>query len=226
MSGSASQILKIPGIGNQMQPEIIHPGAVIRQNGVALSVDKVNWQYYPYQPVVQLYAGWDSTFLWLHYEVKNDFFRANALADQEAVWEDSCVEFFFSADLPVPGKGTLAEESTYRNFEFNALGHCYSAVGNKWSRELVTAETLSRIQRFPVLKSQALPVEGESADWELTVAIPLELLGLVPGSSFRSNFYKCGDQTFMPHFLSWRGISSPEPDFHLPQFFGETVLDN
>ena len=36
----------------------------------------------------------------------------------------------------------------------------------------------------------------------------------------RANFYKCGDKTLQPHFLSWSPIHSEKPDFHRPEDFG------
>ena len=37
-------------------------------------------------------------------------------------------------------------------------------------------------------------------------------------------FYKCGDKTAHPHFLSWNPVGTPAPDFHRPDFFGELIL--
>ena len=82
---------------------------------------------------------------------------------------------------------------------------------------------MQQIQRFPGKEVTGLQ-EGEPFDWQLTVDIPLNILGLVPGNSFSANFYKCGDLTLKPHFLSWNSIDSAEPDFHLPNFFGEAQL--
>lgn len=36
----------------------------------------------------------------------------------------------------------------------------------------------------------------------------------------RVNFYKCGDELTQPHYLSWKNIVAPKPDFHRPDFFG------
>ena len=35
-----------------------------------------------------------------------------------------------------------------------------------------------------------------------------------------ANFYKCGDDTTKPHFLSWNPVKAPKPDFHRPEQFG------
>ena len=49
-----------------------------------------------------------------------------------------------------------------------------------------------------------------------TMEIPYEKLP----ESLRANFYKCGDGTSVPHFLSWSHIETETPDFHCPEFFG------
>jgi hypothetical protein len=39
--------------------------------------------------------------------------------------------------------------------------------------------------------------------------------------TLRANFYKCGDGTSVPHYLSWNQVITETPDFHRPEFFGE-----
>ena len=167
---------------------------------------------------MKLYAGYSVSHLWLYFVVQNDHFRSLSVNDHEAVWEDSCVEFFMTT-APDPNDAGCK----YRNFEFNAMGVCLSAFGNKVRREFLSSAEMRRILRFPGKVSSGI-IEGDVFGWELAVAIPLDILGLVPGNTFRANFYKCGDLTSKPHFLSWNSILSAEPDFHLPQFFGEAQL--
>lgn len=196
----------------------------IKRRGASALVDKINWSDYPFKPSVRFYAGYSKSYLWLLYEVKGDFFRAKALVDQENVWEDSCVEFFISTDVEKNNSSKSSEEIVYRNFEFNVIGLCFSALGTKDRREPMPAGEMKQILRFPGLSKQDIPNEGTEFDWQLAMAIPLALIGIQPGSSFKANFYKCGDLTACPHFLSWNHIAAPEPDFHLPQFFGEAEL--
>ena len=210
--------LLIPFLGDPLLSDNQQIARKIKSAGVKTLIDKINWSDYSYQPLVKLFAGYSGTHLWLYYEVRKDHFRCVAVNDQEAVWEDSCVEFFMTTvqDPNLAG-------CQYRNFESNASGICLSAYGNKVQRELLSHGEMERILRFPGKISSNI-TEGDPFDWELTLAIPLDILGLVPGNSFRANFYKCGDLTLKPHFLSWNSIVSAEPDFHLPQFFGEAQL--
>lgn len=134
--------------------------------------------------------------------------RARAVHDQDPVYEDSCVEFF------------IGTNESYRNFEFNCLGICLSATGpDRHNRIPLPDSELSRIIRFPSLSRENLPEEGEICNWELTVGIPLSILGLKAGSTFYGNFYKCGAKTKVLHYLSWAKINTPKPNFHCPGFF-------
>jgi hypothetical protein len=42
-----------------------------------------------------------------------------------------------------------------------------------------------------------------------------------PGVLWRANFYKCGDSTSHPHWLTWAEVKLSKPDFHRKEFFGE-----
>ena len=60
--------------------------------------------------------------------------------------------------------------------------------------------------------------------WSLTLAIPPQALfrhALTDWSGLkaRMNLYKCGDDLSCPHYLSWRPVGTPAPDFHRPEFF-------
>ncbi len=216
--------LLIPFIGEPLSSDHQATGEKIKRLGVSFFIDRINWPNYPYQPIVKVYTGYSNTYLWLFYEVQRDFFRLEAFIDQEAVWEDSCVEFFMSTVAKEDHNRPAEEDIVYRNFEFNALGICLSACGTILDREMLTKGEMEQILRFPGLSMEDLPGEGEEFDWELCVAIPLNLIGLIPGSTFTGNFQKCGDLTCQPHYLTWTSIECASPEFHLPQFFGDIEL--
>jgi hypothetical protein len=90
---------------------------------------------------------------------------------------------------------------------------------------MTPAAILSMIKCQVLLKKDELHHQG-AVSWELTLMVPLELFyhhqwTTLKGKIARINFYKCGDELPQPHFLSWMPIDSAEPDFHLPEFFGE-----
>jgi hypothetical protein len=70
---------------------------------------------------------------------------------------------------------------------------------------------------FPELKKQT--------EWQITVAVPWNVffkhnLNPASGTKMRGNFYKCGDELSVPHFVSWTKIKTEKPSFHNPEFFG------
>ncbi len=182
-------------------------------SGVRIRIDQINWSDFPHMIDSTVYVGYTDQHLWLHFVVCNEFIRAVCRKDQEPVWQDSCVEFF------------LKHGDNYHNFEFNCLGVCLSALGpDRHARKSLEIESLNQILRFPSMDTESLPAVGIAADWSLTVAIPLGLIGLKEGGEFLANFYKCGDETLVPHYISWSAIATPAPDFHRPEFFGPVEL--
>ena len=68
--------------------------------------------------------------------------------------------------------------------------------------------------------------------WEITYKIPFDFIRqLYPdftaesGTVLRGNFYKCGNLTANKHYLSWSPTDSDTPNFHMPECFGELVLE-
>ncbi|NEW84426.1 MAG: hypothetical protein GZ094_18955 [Mariniphaga sp.] len=205
--------LKIPYLKEMFHEKPVNIGTRLITSGAMINIDKINWKEYPHRPDVKVYLGYCDQKLWLNYLVANDLVRAVCREDQEPVWQDSCVEFF------------VKQGDFYRNFEFNCLGVCLSALGtDRNSRTRLEEASLAQILRFPSLNVESLPNESVLSNWSLTVAIPLELIGLNPGSQFMANFYKCGDKTIEPHYVSWSAIATPAPDFHQPAFFAQVEL--
>ena len=180
--------------------------------GAKLDISTLNWADFSHFPPVTLFLGYCGEKLWLHYMVKGDFVKAEFQHDHDPVWQDSCVEFFVAVD------------SGYMNIEFNALGNCLAAFGEgRGNRERLSVDDMNQIIRWAPFTAENVP-NHSLADWQLTVAIPLTLIKLWSGKAFRANFYKCGDHTSIPHFVSWAPIATEKPDFHRPEFFGELEL--
>lgn len=206
--------VKIPYLNEILHP---HHGPIVeslKNLGCIVPVDRINWKEYPVHPVTTLYLGYCLQRIWLHFEVQNDYLRAECSRDQEPVWQDSCVEFF------------IKQGDVYRNFEFNCLGICLSAYGpDRHSRISLEEQALSQIIRFPSLDAENVPTGELPVSWTLTIGIPLNLIGLKAGDRFFANFYKCGDETRFPHYLSWSPIATLTPDFHRPEYFGLLELE-
>jgi hypothetical protein len=151
--------------------------------------------------------------------VTGEQIRAANTQDFGSVWEDSCVEFFMQRE----------DEKGYRNFECNVLGVLLARQHE--SRE----QGVSQTGKMPDIFRHGTVIhryEGDTqvSDWTMYLEIPKQAMGFadhetLAGQRIRANFYKCGDKTPEPHFLSWNPIDTPEPDFHLPRFFGLLELE-
>jgi hypothetical protein len=185
----------------------------LRETGAEALVDQANWkEAFPKTLPVSVRAAHDGQTLYLYYMVTGEAVRAANTEDFGAVWEDSCVEFFMQRE----------GESGYRNFECNMLGALLSRRHE--TREKGEAQPLASVFRYGTVCHR---YEGgrQVSDWSMYLEIPKEVMGFaahesLSGQRIRGNFYKCGDKTPEPHFLSWNPIDLPKPNFHVPQFFG------
>jgi hypothetical protein len=172
------------------------------------------WKKYPYQPEVSFVIAHTDDGVFLKYFVVEKAIRAVNNRVNSPVWEDSCVEFFIHFN---DGKG-------YYNFEFNCIGTQLAGFGKtRLERGLLQDKVVASITTESCISKEK---NKGAICWELTVLIPLDAFvyhnfSTLSGKQARVNFYKCGDQLPEPHFLAWSDIQSKEPDFHLPEFFGE-----
>ena len=186
--------------------------------GARFDVECVNWpETFPYAPLCSGRVARTQDALVVDFRVSGLDLRAQNLTDNGRQWEDSCVEVF----IKDPNK------ADYYNFEINALGKvlaCYGPVREGRTRR--PQEQMEQILRFGHLEGGPLDKAGIQT-WRVGVVIPFQLIGVNPKhlpKSIRANFYKCGDKTAHPHYLSWSPIDTPKPDFHRPEFFGELLL--
>ncbi len=189
--------------------------ALLVEKGVAGKIDSVNWTEFSHCPETSFYVAYTSSDICISYHVKGQGLKALFANDQEPVWQDSCVEFFCKR---------IGQEG-YFNFEFNCIGTCLSAIHvTRENRTSRSEEQMQRIRRSSSVARETFAERDGEFEWQLTVAIPLDLLGLDGNNlpeKFLANFYKCGDETKNVHYVSWAPIAVDKPDFHRPDFFGE-----
>ena len=151
----------------------------------------------------------DERGLWVHMEAEESPIRATLREPLDPVYEDSCLEFFLAPDL---------SDSRYFNFEFNPLGNLYLGFGSTRPtrvRQIVESkEALFRPNPF-----------FTDGGWGIVFFIPFDFIrNYFPDfraeGEMAGNFYKCGDMTPQPHYLSWKPMNSDIPDFHRRQDFG------
>lgn len=172
-------------------------------------------------PSTRVKIAYDDTIIYLMFQVVDRYVRAMAREDQDNVWEDSCVEFFFT-----PGSDV---SRGYFNLEMNCGGTLlfHFQPGSGRERRVIPPKECARIMRAHSLPQRVDPEIQDPVTWTVAYGIPLALLKTYcrvempgPGVEWQGNFYKCADKSSHPHWLTWAPVHFPKPNFHLPQFFG------
>jgi hypothetical protein len=214
-------VLIIPNQAIAVGENIFDKIKQLNEVGLCLDINQVNWSNdFPKLLPVTVHIAHDNQKLYLYYQVQGEELRTVNTKDFMSVWEDSCVEFFMQR------KG----EKEYRNFEFNPHGILLASKReSRESAENLSDELMSSIDRFTTI--QHVYKDGvQLSNWTLYAEIPKEALGFtvrenLSQQAISANFYKCGDKTNEPHFISWNPIDTPGPNFHVPQFFGSFILE-
>lgn len=180
------------------------------------SIETINWAEYPYKPEVRFKIAYCQNQILLKYYVKEETILAKEIKINGDVYKDSCVEFFISTQKDRP----------YYNFEFNCIG--IPSVGYGQAREnrvSINPEILKLIKTKSSLGNQPFEEKTGGYQWEMMIIIPKECLTYdkdieLKGLHAKANFYKCGDETSKPHFVTWNPIHTKSPDYHQPTYFG------
>jgi hypothetical protein len=188
----------------------------------ALTIGHYLWLRNGYEPPVEARLCYTGHYLYIRFDVREKKVRVRFMGFQDPVYKDSCVEFFMDA-FPDLGLG-------YINFEANAAGAFLVAFGpDRHQRRPLRKEELRGFKSSSSVKG---PVDGEipAGRWALAYRIPLDLFRRIygrdiePGQRAAANFFKCGDETEIPHYGAWSPVRTPAPDFHRPEYFGTVVF--
>lgn len=194
---------------------------LLEKQTVSNSIDLLNWEKaFPYKPDLKFRIGHTGNEIWLKYYVKEKNILAKETRTNGDVYKDSTVEFFISVD----GKN-------YYNFEFNCIGVTHLAHGpGRGNRTFVKEEIVEKIEIKSTLGDQPFDEKTGGFEWEMMIRIPKECFAFDTIKSFdgikaTANFYKCGDDTSEPHFVTWNPVGTENPDYHCPQYFGKILFE-
>jgi hypothetical protein len=64
----------------------------------------------------------------------------------------------------------------------------------------------------------------------MMIRIPIEAFNYSNLKTFdelkaTANFYKCGDETAVAHYVTWNPIKTVNPDYHRPEYFGKVTFE-
>lgn len=174
-----------------------------------------------HKPKTQARLAWDDDYLYVIFRVEDRYVRAVATENFGKVYQDSCVEFFFTPQADVT--------SGYFNLEANCIGTILMQHTTGDDQRFLMIEDLNTIKVATSLP-KGIPINPEITEplvWTLEYALPWRMLKKYApvkapalGVKWRANFYKCADMTSHPHWLTWSKIPLDKPSFHQPQYFG------
>ena len=193
---------------------------LLESNTEVQLIETLNWPEYSYKPDVKFRIAYMQDQILLKYYVNEENIMAKETQVNGDVYRDSCVEFFISPD----------QNDVYYNFEFNCIGTThvgYGQVGTK--RRLIDPEILKLISVKSSLGDQPFEERTGGHQWEIMIMIPKECLAfdkdiVLKGLKAKANFYKCGDDTSKPHYITWNSVGTEIPDYHQPEYFGEILF--
>jgi len=180
-----------------------------------------------YHPHVEFRLQYDDKGFYGLYEATDRAIRCVQETFNSSVCNDSCLEFFIQP----------AGDHGYINFEINACGVMLAmhildpertAHGFKDYRYL-TAGEVSGMKIFHTLPDRLESEITTETTYRLGWFIPFDLFKQVmgieapeTGDIWKGNVFKCGDETSLPHHISWTELG--ELNFHTPQYFGEMIF--
>ena len=193
---------------------------LLEKNAGFQLIDTLNWSAFPYKPHVKFKMAYCQDSIFLKFYVSEENILANVTRINGDVCTDSCVEFFIS----------LGRDKTYYNFELNCVGVPHVEYGQKGKRIQVDPEVVKLIKVKSSLGKQPFTEKSGGHRWELMIVIPKACFcydkGLtLKGLKTNANFYKCGDKTSVPHYVTWSPVKTPGPDFHQPDYYGHLSFE-
>ncbi len=208
--------LFIKEIQSKKQVSFSEAEHLLENQTITNSIQIVNWDEFSYVPKAQFRIGHTGNEIWLKYYVNENHLRALETRTNGDVYKDSCVEFFVSHD-----------NENYYNFEFSCIGTTHLAWGSgRNNRKFVDPKVVEKIAIKSSLGNQPFDNKSGEFNWEMMIRIPLESFAYSKLKSFKelkatANFYKCGDETKVPHYVTWNPVKTENPDYHRPEYFGK-----
>lgn len=172
-------------------------------------------------PFTEAKIAYDDFAIYVIFRVKDKYVKSVHTENQDPVYTDSCVEFFFSPEEN-SSKG-------YFNLEMNCGGTMlfHHQTEPRKNQTPIADEDIEQVEVAHSLPQVVDPEIQEETIWCVEYRIPYSVLSKywdfsIPesGTLWRTNLYKCADNTSHPHWLTWAQIDLPRPDFHQPDFFG------
>ncbi len=197
------------------------------RNVPCLTIDCFRPEGSDHRPRTFVKLLYNATSLFGIFRVEDQYVRCVHTGFQSDVWRDSCVELFLQPK----------DRRWYFNFEFNCGGALLASYVTNPARvdgrlqgfTPLKPEDDEKIRRFADLGPVVDPEIQTPLTWHLEFDLPWAVLkkymgqtGELQGSAWRANFYKCGNDTSHPHWVSWMPLAAR--NFHEPGSFGTLIF--
>jgi hypothetical protein len=178
-----------------------------------------------FQPKVQVKLMYDSNFIYGIFRVDDKFVRCITDSINGPVWQDACVEFFFSPDNNLP--------EAYFNLEINCGGtplffYHTDAEAPKTPIDLGDIKSIEIAHTMPKITD---PEITDSITWFIEFKLPIEMLKKYTtistpsrGTYWKANFYKIARNNTNPHGITWALLDKDVNSFHSPEYFGKLLF--
>ncbi|KRW61196.1 carbohydrate-binding family 9-like protein [Pseudomonas sp. TTU2014-080ASC] len=197
------------------------------KNAEVININQFRIESSDHRPVVEAKMLYSEQGIHGIFRVQDRYVRCVKTQFQDMVCNDSCVEVYFHP------KPDATEGNGYISLEMSGNGTLLSYYITDAERApdgfkafvKLTPEQGQQIQIRSTLPAMVEPEITEPTEWCLEFFMPFSLLeeyvgelGPISGQTWRSNLFKCADETSHPHWASWQPV--PELNFHMPETFG------
>lgn len=140
---------------------------------------------------------------------KNEYVKRD-----DPIYLDSCLEFFVSP---------VGNREEYINVEMNSMGTFLCEFG-KGKPDRCFSKELTELS--PIVEAFS-SVDEKGAFWGVKVHLTKDFIAAlykidkknIMFKEISANFYKCGDDCEVPHYLAFSPVTTLPPGFHNPQCF-------
>ncbi|MCM1093821.1 MAG: carbohydrate-binding family 9-like protein [Lachnospiraceae bacterium] len=211
--------ISIPFIKDLNEENLDELIRTIEGKGIRQTIDCLDWEkQYPYHPLTTVSLIHTADKLYIDFFVRSNYLRAVNYQHNSPVYEDSSVGVYLQPSLDKPD---------YFALMFNCIGTINASYGTPGNKEQLGLDFINKIYVYASCGNRPFQELEGLFSWNVIVGIPLKEMGIEYSGdpiTVKGNFYKCASGTAQPHFISWRPIDTPTPDFDVPDSFGNIIL--
>jgi alpha-galactosidase len=166
------------------------------------------------QRETQVRLLWTRENLYVHFQVRyraiTVFPDAEPSGRRDQLWDRDVAEVFLQPNPAVPRR--------YKEFEVSPNGF--------WIDLAIDLDTPERKRDLQSGLRRRVRVEEAKRIWTAELVIPMKALltQFDPNSAWKVNFFRVEGPREPRFYSSWRPTGTPEPNFHVPEAFGNLVF--